>query len=168
LLMTATPLSMHVVDHFSLDDTARVIQGHVLGMFVPSFFTGSLIQRFGVSRILMAGISLLIMCTLIGLLDRSFLHYWTALVLLGVGWNFLFIGGTTLLAQSYRPAESFKVQAFNDFGVFSLQVMAASSAGFIIFNTSWTIINLLVTPFLALLLIRYLWMGRDSLVMPPT
>ncbi len=166
LLMTATPLSMHVMDHFSLEDTARVIQGHVLGMFVPSFFTGSLIQRLGVSCILMTGISLLIVCTLIGLWDRSFLHYWTALVLLGVGWNFLFIGGTTLLAQSYRPSESFKVQAFNDFGVFSLPVIAASSAGFVIFKTSWTIINLLVTPFLALLLIRYLWMGRDRLVIP--
>ncbi len=163
LLMTATPLSMHVMDHFSLDDTARVIQGHVLGMFVPSFFTGSLIHRFGVYRILMTGITLLIVCSLIGMWDRSFLHYWTALVLLGVGWNFLFIGGTTLLAQSYRPAESFKVQAFNDFGVFSLQFIAASSAGFIIFNTSWTIINLLVTPFLAVLLIRYLWVRRDSL-----
>ena len=166
LLMTATPLSMHVVDHFSLNDTARVIQGHALGMFVPSFFTGNLIQRFGVYRILMAGITILILCSLIGIWDRSFLHYWTALVLLGVGWNFLFIGGTTLLAQSYRPAESFKVQAFNDFGVFSLQVIAASTAGFIIFNTSWTIINLLVTPFFALLLIRYVWVHRNSLVMP--
>ena len=164
LLMTATPLSMHVMDHFSLGDTARVIQGHILGMFVPSFFTGNLIRRFGVYRILLAGITVLIACSLIGIWDRSFLHYWTALVLLGVGWNFLFIGGTTLLAQSYRPAESFKVQAFNDFGVFSLQFLAASSAGFIIFNTSWTSINLLVTPFFALLLIRYLWVQRSSLV----
>ena len=166
LLMTATPLSMHVMNHFSLDETARVIQGHVLGMFVPSFFTGNLIQRCGVYRILMVGISLLIVCTLIGVWGRSFLHYWTALVLLGVGWNFLFIGGTTLLAQSYRPSESFKVQAFNDFGVFSLQFMAATSAGFIIFHNSWTSINLLVTPILALLLIRYLWLGKERLAMP--
>jgi MFS family permease len=160
LLMTATPLSMHVMDHFSLDDTARVIQGHVLGMFVPSFFTGNLIQRFGVYRVLVAGVAILIVCSLIGIWDRSFLHYWTALVLLGVGWNFLFIGGTTLLAQSYRPSESFKVQAFNDFGVFSLQFLAASSAGFIIFHTSWTTINLLVTPVCAALLIRYIWVTR--------
>ncbi len=166
LLMTATPLSMHVVDHFSLDETTRVIQGHVLGMFVPSFFTGSLIQRFGVYRVLAAGITILIGCSLIGIWDHSFLHYWTALVLLGVGWNFLFIGGTTLLAQSYRPAESFKVQAFNDFSVFSLQFLAASSAGFIIFNTSWTTINLLVIPIFAALVIRYFWVGRARLVTP--
>lgn len=166
LLMTATPLSMHVMDHFSLEDTARVIQGHILGMFVPSFFTGNLIRRFGVYRILLAGITVLIACSLIGIWDRSFLHYWTALVLLGVGWNFLFIGGTTLLAHSYRPAESFKVQAFNDFGVFSLQFIAASSAGFLIFNTSWIMLNLLVTPFFALLLIRYLWVQRHSLISP--
>jgi len=111
LIMTATPLSMHEMDLHSLEETTRVIQSHILAMYVPSFFSGFLISWLGVKRIIQAGFALMIVCIFIGWGQPDFISYWGTLVFLGVGWNFLFLGGTTLLTQSYRASERFKVQA---------------------------------------------------------
>jgi MFS family permease len=163
LVMTATPVSMHQVDQFNLEDTAWVIQSHIMAMFLPSLFSGFLIGRFGALKIIMAGLVLLFACLYIAWLDRLLMHYWWALVLLGVGWNFLFLGGTTLLTQTYRPAERFKVQALNDFVVFSMQAIAALSSGFILVQFGWSWIVGLSLPWL-LLLIPVLFLTRNRLV----
>jgi predicted MFS family arabinose efflux permease len=147
-IMTATPVSMNVIDHFSLDQTTWVIQSHILAMFVPSLFTGSLIARFGLFRVMMAGTILMIGCGTVALVDHHFVHYWAGLVLLGIGWNFLFIGGTTLLTSTYRAAERFRAQAINDFLVFGFQAAASLSAGTIIFLGGWEWVNGLTLPVL--------------------
>jgi len=151
-IMTATPVSMHVLDKFSLDDTAWVIQSHVMAMFLPSFFSGALIGRFGLFRVMLAGILLMTFCVLIALVDRHLFHYWAGLVLLGIGWNFLFVGGTTLLTRSYRPAERFKAQAVNELIVYGSQAAASLSAGSVIFRAGWETVNLLTLPCLAAML----------------
>lgn len=151
-IMTATPVSMHLIDHFSLRETAWVIQSHILAMFVPSLFTGALIGRFGLARIMLTGTLLMTGCAAISLVDRHFVHYWTGLVLLGVGWNFLFIGGTTLLTRCYRPGDHFRAQAVNDFVVFGFQALASLSAGAVIFGSGWEVLNALSLPLLAVML----------------
>jgi MFS family permease len=151
-IMTATPVSMHVIDQFSLRETAWVIQSHILAMFVPSLFTGALIGRYGLGRIMLTGTLLMTACAAISLVDRHFVHYWTGLVLLGVGWNFLFIGGTTLLTKSYRPGDRFRAQAVNDFVVFGFQAVASLSAGAVIFRAGWETLNALSLPLLAVML----------------
>ncbi|MBD3609759.1 MAG: MFS transporter [Gammaproteobacteria bacterium] len=128
LVMTATPLAMEHHPH-PFSDIAFVIQWHVLGMFVPSFFTGHLIRRWGVLKIMLLGAIFNLLCVLINLTGTSLWHYWTALVLLGVGWNFLFVGGTTLLTEAYRAEESARVQAINDFMVYSMVTLASVTAG---------------------------------------
>jgi len=151
LIMTATPLSMHEMDHHSLDDTTRVIQSHILAMYVPSFFSGFLISWLGAKRIIKAGFVLMIICVLIGWGQPEFVNYWGALVFLGVGWNFLFLGGTTLLTQSYRSSERFKVQAVNDFLVFGLQAVGSLSTGFLLASIGWSGVMLFTLPLLLLL-----------------
>ena len=136
-LMTATPISMHEMQGHSLTSTKWVIQSHVVAMFLPSLFTGVLIKKFGALRLLMAGTGLFALTLLIALSGHHLMHYWWALVLLGVGWNFLFIGGTTLLPQSYSRPERFKVQATNDFLVFAAQAIASLSAGWLLFQVGW-------------------------------
>jgi MFS family permease len=152
-IMTATPVSMHVIDSFSIDETAWVIQSHVLAMFIPSLFTGFLISRFGLPRVMLAGTLLMMACVVAALGDRHFVHYWTGLVLLGIGWNFLFVGGTTLLTRCYDPSERFKAQAFNDFTVFGFQAAASLSAGTVIFFAGWEVLNALSLPLLAIMLV---------------
>lgn len=152
LVMTATPVSMHNVDQFSLEDTAWVIQSHIIAMFLPSLFSGFLITRFGPHNIIAAGLVLLFICLGVASVDRQLLNYWWALVLLGVGWNFLFLGGTTLLTYTYEPAERFKVQALNDFLVFSCQAVAALGSGVILASLGWDWILVLSLPWLLLLL----------------
>ena len=161
--MTATPVSMHQVEHFNLADTAWVIQSHIMAMFLPSLFSGFLIGRFGALKIIMAGLALLFACLYIAYLDRQLMHYWWALVVLGVGWNFMFLGGTTLLTQTYRHSERFKVQALNDFIVFSMQAIAALSSGFILVQFGWNWIIGLSLPWL-LILIPVLFLTRNRLV----
>jgi hypothetical protein len=114
LVMTATPLAM-VACGFPVARSATVIQWHVLGMFVPAFFTGSLVDRFGVVPVIVTGAVLLAAQMIVALSGLSFAHFLTSLILLGVGWNFLFIGGTTLLTRAYRPAERAKAQATHYF-----------------------------------------------------
>ncbi len=147
LAMTATPLAM-VAHHHAISDAAFVIQWHVLGMFVPSFFTGILIQRFGVLTIMLAGVLLLFGHVAIALSGFELLHFLSALVLLGMGWNFLYIGGTTLLTETYRPSEKARVQAVNDFLIFGVVVMASFSSGGLLQHFDWPGVNISALPFL--------------------
>ena len=128
-IMTATPISMHVVDGHSIDDTARVIQAHVVAMYLPSLASAPLIQRFGAYKLMTAGAAVLSATVAVGLAGHQLMHYWWALVLLGVGWNFLFVGGTTALVAAYRPAEKFRAQALNDFSIFGVSAVASLMAG---------------------------------------
>ncbi|MCA9905953.1 MAG: MFS transporter, partial [Anaerolineae bacterium] len=152
LIMTATPVSMHEIDRFDMNDTAWVIQSHIIAMYLPSVMSGFLVARFGSLNIIRAGLVLLFACLAVAWVDRHLMHYWWALVLLGVGWNFLFLGGTTLLTSSYRQSERFKVQAVNDFVVFSMQGLAALSSGMILLDFGWHYLLLVSLPLLLALM----------------
>jgi MFS family permease len=147
MVMTATPLAILGCGLPGASVTP-VIQWHVVGMFAPSFFTGSLIKRYGAPRIMQTGFVLLLGNVALALSGVEFLHFLSALVLLGVGWNFAFIGGTTLLTQTYRPAEQLKVQAVNEFAVFGLVALATLSAGWLYDRFGWVTLNLAVVPLL--------------------
>lgn len=162
LVMTATPLSMHEMDHHSLDDTTRVIQSHILAMYIPSFFSGFLISWFGAKRIIQVGFALMVVCIFIGWGQPEFINYWGTLVFLGVGWNFLFLGGTTLLTQSYRASERFKVQAVNDFLVFGLQALGSLSAGILLASIGWSGVMVFALPLLLLLVPVIFYTGRSA------
>jgi MFS family permease len=149
LVMTATPLAM-VMCGFTVGDSATVIQWHVLGMFVPSFFTGALIRRFGVLTIAGLGVATLGAHVAIALTGIEFLRFLSGLTLLGIGWNFLFIGGTNLLTEAYRPAERAKVQAAHDFMMMTVVSIASFSAGGLLNTWGWNTINVTVLPFLFL------------------
>jgi MFS family permease len=148
LAMTATPLAM-VHHHHALSDATVVIQLHVLGMFVPSFFTGPLISRFGVLRVMMAGVALLGGHVVISLTGTSFHSFAGALVLLGVGWNFLYIGGTTLLTTTYTSAEKGRAQAANDLSVFVVGLLSSLAAAPLLQALGWQNLNLVLLPWLA-------------------
>lgn len=150
-IMTATPVYLHSA-HFSLDESAAVIQSHIVAMFLPSLFTGILIERFGVLRVMSAGVLCLAATVALAVGNRELVHYWGALVLLGVGWNFLFVGATVLLPRSYTPAERFKAQAANDFTIFAVQGVASFSSGTVLVLANWNVLNLSTLPFLALAL----------------
>jgi MFS family permease len=156
-LMTATPLAMHHHAH-PFSDTAFVIQWHVLGMFAPSFFTGHLIRRFGLSVILTSGSLFGILCVAINLTGTTVTHFFLALLFLGISWNFLFIGATTLLTQTYTPAEKFKAQAVNDFIVFTTVAVASLSAGAIQHKYGWQNINYAALPALMIILLSIVWL----------
>lgn len=141
LLMTATPIAMAQCSH-PFKSAALVLEWHVLGMFVPSFFTGSLIKRFGVMPILVAGLLLNIACVAIALSGVDLMHFLGALLLLGVGWNFLYIGGTTLFTQAYRPEERTTAQAAMDFWVYLTMTLTAFSSGALVTTGGWTWMNL--------------------------
>jgi len=156
LAMTATPLAMH---HFShpFSKTSFVIQWHVLGMFGPAFITGHLIKRYGVLNIMLSGAVLGTACMVINLAGSSVFHFWVALLLLGISWNFLFIGATTLLTETYRPAERAKTQALNDFAVFTAVALASLSAGALQNRYGWQVVNMGLIPLLILILAFILW-----------
>jgi len=136
-IMTATPVHMHVHEAYSLQDTKWVLQSHIFAMFFPSLFSGWLINKLGTSKIIYLGLSAYGITIFIALSGNEWLNYWCALVLLGIGWNFLFVGGTVLLAQSYQPSERFKVQGLNEFLVFGFQATAALSAGVFLNLIEW-------------------------------
>ncbi|MDA7833315.1 MFS transporter [Pseudomonadales bacterium] len=156
LVMTATPVSMHTIDHFSLEDTTWVIQSHIMAMFLPSLFSGFLIDKFGPVKIVFSGLVLMAACLVVGYIERHLMHYWVALILLGVGWNFLFLGGTTLLTKTYTDAERFKVQAFNDFLIFSFQAMAALGSGYLLTQFGWNWVLGFSVPWLVALAVLLL------------
>ena len=149
LLMTATPLAM-VGGHHAFSDAAFVIQWHFLAMFLPSLVTGSLIRRLGLLPIMFAGVALMAGCVAVALAGADVMHFWLALVLLGVGWNFMYIGATTLLTESHTLAERGKVQGINETAIFATMVVSSASAGALFTHQGWQIMNTLATPFLAL------------------
>lgn len=159
-VMTATPVSMHVIDGHSLGMTAAVIQGHMMGMYLPSLFTGYTVGRWGATKVMVAGVVAQVACVLLALTGRQVLFYWAALVLLGVGWNFLFVAGTVLLTESYRPAERFKAQAANEFMIFAIQSVASLSAGSVLYLAGWEMVNLLTLPFLLTMFLATLALHR--------
>ena len=159
-LMTATPIEMHVIQHMSLNRTGFIIQMHIFGMFLPSLFTGSLIKRFGHSKIMYTGVLILIICVFINFSYQHFYNYLIGLILLGIGWNFLFISGTSLLIISYKPEEKFKAQGLNDFLVFSTQASGALAAGYLLYLTNWQFINILCLPLLIILLLATLYADK--------
>ena len=155
-LMTATPISMHVMEKISLSKTGLVIQLHIAAMFLPSLITGNLIKKFGHSKIMYAGVVLFSITILTSLLEQNFLNYLTALVFLGFGWNFLFISGTSLLVLTYKEDEKFKAQGFNDLIVYSIQAVASLSAGIFLNLTNWKTMNLICIIFLIIIVISTL------------
>ncbi len=164
--MTAAPVSMHVLDHHTVPQAGFVIQSHIVAMYLPSFFTGFLLARLGLGRVMLLGVLLLAASTGVSLLGSRLLLYWTSLVLLGLGWNFLFVGGTTLLTRSYRPEERFQVQGVNDLLVFGFQAAASLLSGTVLFGLGWKTLNLLNLPLLALML-GTLIAARTALVPRP-
>jgi len=145
LMMTSAPLAMVMCNH-SVTDATLGLQWHVLGMYAPSFATGALISRFGLQRITGAGLALIIVAALIGIAGISLWHFWIALALLGVGWNFAFIGATTMVTHCHRPNERNKVQAFNDFLVFGSMALGSFASGALLVNFGWSAVNEIVFP----------------------
>jgi MFS family permease len=137
-----------------------VIQWHALAMFVPSFFTGDLIRRFGVAPVMAAGAMLMLACLAMTLAGLDFANFLLGLILLGLGWNFLFVGGTTLVTEAYRPAERAKVQALNDLLVFGTVAATAMSSGAVHGLAGWAWINIACAPFLLLALVATGWLSR--------
>ncbi len=158
-VMTVTPLAM-VSCGFVHGDSATVIQWHALAMFLPSFFTGDLIRRFGVLNVMMAGAVLMAACLAINLSGVGFAHFFVALLFLGLGWNFLFVGGTTLVTETYRSQERGKVQALNDLLVFGTVAITAMTSGAVHELAGWAWINIATGPFLLAVALALLWLQR--------
>ena len=157
LIMTATPLAMHAGNHI-FTDTAFVIQWHIFAMYAPSFVTGRLIQKFGLLNIMLTGVILMFGCVALNTSGDSLAHYWIGLFLLGIGWNFLFIGGTTLLTETYTEAEKAKAQGLNDFFIFTNVSFAALSAGLVHHYFGWLVVNYSVLPLLTIVLFSISWL----------
>lgn len=166
-VMTATPVHMHVYEGHSLAQTKLVIQSHILAMFLPSFFSGWLISRWGAGRVILAGLLAYALTVVLALTGSAILNYWSALVLLGVGWNFLFLAGTTLLPSTYAPAERFKVQGLNEMLVFGFQAIAAMSAGAVLHWLGWQNLLLACIPLIVLLLLTLMWWHKVRPVQGP-
>ena len=157
LLMTATPLAMGACGH-PYGAAATVIMSHVVGMYGPSFFTGRLISRFGVYQVMLAGVLLNLICIAVGLSGVQVAHFWWSLVLLGVGWNFLYIGGTTLLTEAYRPAEKAKAQGLNDASVSVITAVSSFASGLILRQGGWETLNHAAIPFVLAIGAAVLWL----------
>ena len=156
-IMTATPISMHVHDHHSDTATAWVIQSHLLAMYAPSLVSGGLIDRVGVRAAMTTGLALMLGCVAIASAGHDLMHYWWGLVLLGVGWNLLFVAGTALLTTTYLPAERFRAQAVNEFSVFGTQALASLLAGPALHLLGWRALNLATLVPLALFAAVLAW-----------
>jgi len=158
LLMTATPLAMGLCGH-PYNSAALVVEWHVIGMFAPSFFTGSLIRRFGVLSVMLTGVALEALCVGIALSGVLVANFWWALTLLGVGWNFLYIGGTTLLTECYRQSEKAKAQGMHDFLVFLTTATSSFSSGLLMNRNGWEVLNYAALPVLALICAAISWLA---------
>ena len=167
LFMTSTPLAMRAHDHH-FNDAALVLEWHVIGMYGPSFFTGWLINRLGVLNVIFSGIALLFLSIVAALSGTQFLNFWGALFLLGVGWNFMYVGGSALLTECYTPAERAKTQAANDFLVFSTMAISSASSGLLMSKSGWHAVNYGSIPFLVLAAAATSWlMWRRKLASTP-
>ena len=156
LLMVATPLAMMACQH-PFSDAAFVIQWHVIAMFAPSFFTGTLIKRYGVINVMLAGVVLNLGCIGVALAGLAVANFWMAMVLLGVGWNFMFVGGTTLLTECHAPSERAKAQGANDLAIFITMAVTSLSSGLLFTLQGWKLMNQLAVPFLLLTGAAMLW-----------
>ncbi len=161
LAMTAAPIAMIACGH-TVGDAALGIQWHVIGMFAPSFFTGNLITRFGVERIILVGFAILGTCALVALNGITVAHFWIALVLLGVGWNFAFLGATSMLTETYQPEERNTVQGWNDLILFGFVAFASFSSGGLLHLFGWDVVNWLLLPILAAAALFLLLRSRSS------
>ncbi|MCF7484555.1 MFS transporter [Vibrio sp. A2-1] len=161
ILMTATPLAM-IGCGFDFTKAAGVIEWHVLGMFVPAFFTGSLIERFGSRMMILAGGILFVVCIAINIHGESIWHFRAALVVLGVGWNFMFIAATGLFSQSYQSQNKAKAQAFNEFIVFGCVTITAMLSGWLESTAGWQNLNIYVLPFVLAVILLFVFSARKS------
>jgi MFS family permease len=158
LLMTATPLAMSFCGH-PFSAAAFVIEWHVVGMYAPGFFTGSLIKRYGALKIIVAGTLLMASCVAVSISGVAIWQFWLSLVVLGVGWNFMYTGGTTLLTETYAPAEKAKTQGLNDAIVFTVMLVSSFSSGALVSAAGWERMNLGALPLLAIVVGATLWLA---------
>lgn len=158
LVMSATPLAMSALG-FDMKQIAFIMQWHVLGMFLPSFITGSLIARFGPGSVLLSGCTLMVGSALFANSGHSLAHFLVALVLLGVGWNFLFVGGSALLSTTHTEAERGKVQGINDLIIFSFVAIGSLMSGQLVFWLGWESLNLAMLPFIFFVAVTTVWWG---------
>ena len=165
LVMTATPLAMALCNH-DMTDIPDVIQWHALGMFAPSFVTGHLIRRFGVLNIIGAGCVIELFAVLIDLHGVTLVHFYVGLLLLGVGWNFMFVGGTTLVTEAYRPSERAKTQALNDFLVFGSVAASSFASGNLFHFVGWSAVNYSAIPFIAMAFAAVVWLSLRRRAQP--
>jgi predicted MFS family arabinose efflux permease len=157
LLMTATPLAMMVCG-FGYPDAADVVKWHVIAMFAPGFFTGSLIKRYGMLPMMLAGCALMFAAIVVAHDGLTYWHFWSSLVLLGLGWNLMFVGATTLLTTTYRPAEKARVQGINDLVIFLVMMTSSAASGALVSTTGWLDLNLFAAPAVALATLALLWL----------
>ena len=157
MVMTATPLAMTEGSGHQFSEAAFVIQWHVVGMFAPSFFTGSLIHRYGSVPIIFTGILLNVLCIVINLAGTDVFNYWSSLILLGMGWNFMFVAGTIMVTETYKPAEKAIVQGVNDFLVFGTAAVSSLLSGVVQTSLGWEAVNLGSIPLLGVAVLALLW-----------
>lgn len=157
LMMTSTPLAMIAHDH-PFKDAAFVLQWHIIGMYGPSFFTGHLIHRFGVLNVMVAGIVLLLGCTVVALSGTALLNFWLGLFILGIGWNFMYVGASTLLTEAHAPSERAKTQAANDFLVFLTMAISSMASGMLLHKGGWHTVNYGTIPFLVMVAAVTFWL----------
>jgi MFS family permease len=158
LLMTATPIAMDFCGH-PFSATAMVIEWHVVAMFAPGFLTGSLIRRFGTLRVILAGVAFTAIATFVALDGNSVAHFVVALVFVGIGWNFMYTGGTTLLTETYTPSEKARTQGLNDFLVFATMGLSSFASGALVTTTGWETMNRAALPVLGVIAVATLWLG---------
>jgi len=151
-IMTATPLSMHVLQGHSLEETKWVVQSHIIAMYLPSLFSAFLIKKIGIRNLMLIGCLCYFAVVLFAFVGQDVLHYWWVMVLLGIGWNFLFLAGTLLLPHSYQNNERLRVQSINDFSIFAIQATVSLVAGMILFKMGWITLVLCGLPFIVIML----------------
>jgi predicted MFS family arabinose efflux permease len=157
LLMTATPIAMDFCGH-PFSAAAFVIEWHVVAMFAPGFFTGSLIRRFGTLSIILAGVALTVVAVFVALNGITVAHFVVALAFVGTGWNFMYTGGTTLLTETYRPSEKSRTQGLNDFIVFATMGVSSFASGALVTATGWDTMNRAALPVLAVIAAAAVWL----------
>ena len=159
-IMTATPISMHEINHYSLEETKWVIQSHIMAMFIPSLFSGWLIRKFGFIAMMWAGLAIYLVCLWVAYWDQALVHYWSALVLLGLGWNLLFVAGTALLPQMHQANETHRIQGLNDLLVFSAQAIGSLVSGVLLLLLGWQGLVWVALPIIAIQVVLLLNWSR--------
>ena len=160
-LMTSTPIAMQVCGH-PYSDAAFVISSHIIGMFAPSFVTGPLIKRVGVLPVMSAGVACNLGAIAIALSGIAVAQFWFSLVLLGVGWNFLYLGGTTLLTETYRPEERARAQGTNEQAIFIMMAISSFTSGMTVTTAGWARVNLFALPLVAVVGVALVWFAMKS------